>query len=615
MIKGWIKKNRIQATGIRGNRGFSLIELIIAMAIMTLLITPILINLGQSLQVSAQAKEKQYAVDNANLVMDYFQRTSLTNLDKGSSEDGVDYDSTKVTHHDSTSGAPIQCDLCQVGSDGSVTTIGQVSYNATDFALDPVELGRAKNEYDRTVILDDLNNKILAANKQVVYTFKRDNIPDDFELRADGSAVHYNADTPRHIDKIVVEDHKVGSTAISNYQDPNVINHGNVQDLDSDKVAIVEGYATTYDQKFESDMVSQMMEIVTNKYYEGLKSEDPAARAKAEQDYETYTNQLQDYFESIRDNRSSMTRLIKVSSTGVLKAGTTKDEIDHYHVSVDIYYQAEFTFDGVHVGGANNTNYPGQFHYPVYSKNFYTSTPPDIYLYYEPFIQDTSKNRVWYSYNDYIAVYGDQYTSGTTQNNKVKDPSNLYLIKAEKNWQSTGNVSTQDPTRMTSDVFYTTRNGVPYPVQIYVNWIKDKSTTADVEPMHIYANFDIRYNEIGNSTAYKKYNGKYIIDNYIEDATKYAGISGTDDQVSTSGLKQFRTDYFKQDMSETSPNLNAPVMNLADSNQENVKYTDGYILPYLEYSSQSSRLYSITVELVKKSNGEVTTFTGAKGAD
>ena len=65
------------------NKGFSLIELIIAVAVMAILITPIIRSVAQTLNNSASAKERQYVNDNAELVMEYFKKNSVEDLVSG----------------------------------------------------------------------------------------------------------------------------------------------------------------------------------------------------------------------------------------------------------------------------------------------------------------------------------------------------------------------------------------------------------------------------------------------------------------------------------------------------------------------------------------------------
>lgn len=69
------------------NKGFSLIELIIAVAVMAILITPIIRSVAQTLNNSASAKERQYVNDNAELVMEYFKKNSVEDLVSGKVQD------------------------------------------------------------------------------------------------------------------------------------------------------------------------------------------------------------------------------------------------------------------------------------------------------------------------------------------------------------------------------------------------------------------------------------------------------------------------------------------------------------------------------------------------
>ena len=57
------------------NKGFSLVELVVAIAVLSILITPIINKLVASLKLSARAKESQYAYQNAAYVYDYFDKT------------------------------------------------------------------------------------------------------------------------------------------------------------------------------------------------------------------------------------------------------------------------------------------------------------------------------------------------------------------------------------------------------------------------------------------------------------------------------------------------------------------------------------------------------------
>ena len=66
------------------NKGFTLIEIIIAIAILTVLLVPIMRQFTQTLETSRRAKELQYINENAAYVLEMSQRTDLSNIASGS---------------------------------------------------------------------------------------------------------------------------------------------------------------------------------------------------------------------------------------------------------------------------------------------------------------------------------------------------------------------------------------------------------------------------------------------------------------------------------------------------------------------------------------------------
>ena len=136
------------------NKGFSLIELIIAVAVMAILITPIIRSVAQTLNNSASAKERQYVNDNAELVMEYFKKNSVEDLVSGKVQD--------PTLQISTIG-PEQTKQCMIVQNGAAsgTSTDYVEYKVRKYTLADEHLGRKKTTYSRTVIVDDLNNKLL----------------------------------------------------------------------------------------------------------------------------------------------------------------------------------------------------------------------------------------------------------------------------------------------------------------------------------------------------------------------------------------------------------------------------------------------------------------------
>ena len=62
------------------NKGISLVELLIAVAVMALLISPIILQTAATLNTSADSKERQYAVESAEEVIEYFRKTDSKDI-------------------------------------------------------------------------------------------------------------------------------------------------------------------------------------------------------------------------------------------------------------------------------------------------------------------------------------------------------------------------------------------------------------------------------------------------------------------------------------------------------------------------------------------------------
>ena len=142
---------------IRNNKGISLIDIMIAIAVLAILITPIILQVVTTIDTSAKAKEKQYVVDSATSVMEYFKQSSITDIKSGRNVEGLVEISSPST--DISQGV----DTCKIFVNGSDTG-ATVEYNYTDYNLASDNLGRAKKQYDRAVVMTDLANKLLAGN-------------------------------------------------------------------------------------------------------------------------------------------------------------------------------------------------------------------------------------------------------------------------------------------------------------------------------------------------------------------------------------------------------------------------------------------------------------------
>lgn len=446
------------------NSGFSLIEVVIAVAILGLLITPILTQIIQSTNTGRKAKERQAAVENAEYVMNFIQRTDKEELDIMSSSGVSDISITGFSKK--TNADKVTCELVDV--DGNLLTT--VEYNAYIYTLDNTKLGPKSNEYTRKAILDDLSSCVLGkkdsadVNKryEILYdssAYSDSLKADGFILTNEGSITHTNSDGL--VDKIVC----VPSTGdyTKDYVNPNNVNIGFIQDLDATKVAIIQSVASNFDKQASDSIFTQKMDF--------LKATNPDEWKKQVTGI-TGTNTF--------SNDAPACRYIHISNTA---HKNLSDKIDYYEVTCDVAYYDNFT-----VGGSGAE---AKLKYTAFAKKFYTSKAPDVFFYYEPYVPDETDK--YYTTNDFIEFYND----ADTQNAKV------YLLKPDKN-QLEGtdyaDVYTGGATPERQYICYNTEiagNLVPVNINLSVSLKSGESIDAAVpghkDVMTIYTNMSLNY--------------------------------------------------------------------------------------------------------------------------
>ena len=129
------------------NKGFSLIEIIIAVAILSILLTPIIKQFANSLETSRKAKALQEANETAVREVEEFQSFSKEELDKKYPDKCVEYKKTATLVD--TDGVPL--------TTGATPT---VDYTVYKYTLDDNKIGAKNDVYNNTVLLDDLSNKV-----------------------------------------------------------------------------------------------------------------------------------------------------------------------------------------------------------------------------------------------------------------------------------------------------------------------------------------------------------------------------------------------------------------------------------------------------------------------
>ena len=631
------------------NKGLSLIDVIIAVAVLSILISPIIGQIITTVDTSSRAKERQYVIDDADKVMDYFRSKSIKEL----SETGYKGDSVtikSVTPYPCSATPWVYDDVDSSKSDMPDEETDDVSYDVTEYELGTYDdatntispfviLGREKNNYTRIVYLDDLNNEILSKGWKVIYDFnkpeysesKQKLIDEGFEITTEGSAVKYDDDG--HISDIVCID-----KSNTSYVNPNAATPI-ITDIDSQKMAIIQGDASTVDNQFQNDFIGNMMSIVQKK----KKKLENIKLPNGQTQYEYYMDRdnLNEAFDNARES-NDFYRLIKltVKADGIVNNKPTK-----YRVKCEVFYKAQYVFLEESFGTDTDNE---KFRYTVFDQTFNTTEPPDVLFIYEPFVKKTDDTVFSYADTDYIFISSDSYTSGAKvvtddeSGETIKyDPSKVYLIKADSSWAeevvNKANLGgtqyddgvdrsiSEDKKRNDTDptgqnyynYFYRTVGGSNVPVSLNINQIKD-STDATALPLQIVTNITWRPND---DTAYE--------DGGTSDANpllnKAVSVDGTD-------YRQYDLSAHTGDSNMPNPGLSATESlagypSRTDGNRINsIEYPDdtefddrdAIICPTLD-TVEYGRLYSMTVryhnEDRETEQNVYTYFTGAKGAD
>ena len=588
------------------NKGFSLIEIIIAVAILSILLTPIIHQFANSLETSRKAKALQEANETAVYEMEEFQSYSKEKLDEKYAAD----DPGNVTQHEvEVKLIDMQDDTADV--DHPTKTI---KYNVYKYKLPDCEIGAKKDKYTNVVTLDDLASKVRACggegsgttNYKVAYDLTestRAKYGDDFKLTNEGTVVRYNAEG--FIDAVVCTSRNPGGSAVQYVEDANDTNLGYMQDLNKDTDALVLGGISSYDSEAYSALFSKAMDH--------LREVDPRSWKQA------LLN---------KDNESILTAQSDANTDRLIKIHMdkeTKDDKDIYSVKVDVYYYYKYSLhpssSNEEIKDTNGNQFEDIITYTIFSQKFYTEKDsgrvPNIYFEYQPYCVSGQDAKVIYKENDYILF-----------DNKV-DGCKLYLYKpyrdqmnasADETAYDTYNDAKKDgfvyytdskmETRVKIHLASTSEDNVP-------SYDKDGKLKADsLVPVrtYIYTNLDIG--------GYKEGATSYEIQYVKEDgSTAKKNIPS-----------QFISDDFGGMFTFSGKSVN-PVLNditprekLANKYEEKKEDADGNVSTVeserqvlntlADDTRKAERLYTITVVMRPNSNTLNTVrLSGAKGAN
>ncbi len=597
---------------IKNNKGISLVDLMIAIAVLALLLVPIILHTVTTINTSAKAKEKQYVIDSATAVMEYFNQSSLDDIKSNKNVTGlVNISTAPVYHRVGGTGAetPIRCYIFVNGS----PTTDYVDYNATDFIIDDVQLGRAKNTYSRAVVMTDLANRLKSGEThskkryEIDYNVKSSNeggtpaqanvynllnnkstTIGDFEILSDHSAVIF--DHPNQNDRHIV---CVNCKEVTDsYVDPNAVSLGNIQDLDADKIAIIEGDETKLDHRFESDLVSKILDYASRNA--GVISEDILTNT---------SNLNSTILGLIRNESNTFSRMLYVSVLRMVDA-TGKE---YYNVKCDVTYYVSFSDTTFKIFNGSNS---GKVTYNVMNRDFYTTEPPDVFMVYEPFITDSSGTNTNYAYKDYICIKSDPYTSGYEDG---YDPSKIYLVKPDENFQKTkanwrpAGLSTTALLQSENMYYSKTSTGFA-PVEININQIKGSVRYPDGTVISYNADECLPLQVVTNITSYKVGNDYYPKGLHSDSSdSNDIGILNSGQFSITSSVGS------NPSIDAVEGNRVAYTENISSVLDSDGNPAESIVTPDKE-SNFDGKLYNITV-MYRSPSGETTYLTGAKGAE
>lgn len=426
------------------NKGFGIAEIVIAITILTLLLTPVLRQLTNTMATNRKAKEQQYAVENAEYVLQYVQTSSLDEL--GNTEDtSGDVYCVDKTISDGLEGNEAK-HICSIyvkeGSSVNAVAEQTIEYSTFEYELNEAKLGSRNTAYSRTVVLDDIANRIKTLELQTtedsdadgnldVYTYSisynNEAAAEGFTLTTEGSMVQY--DENGYVVAIVCEKSR-GQSSV----DPNQLNMGNMHNFDYTQMALINGYTTDYDEQAANDFYAEAMDILKN-------SDEPtdvdrwqqAISGGAQLDTSVYLD--------------GMKKLTTLSITD-------NEAEKYYEVKVTVVY--ENTIGSTFVQKSYDNVYGQKFYY----EDEDNKVPPEVYFEYQPistgYVDRADEYSITYVYDDYILI-----------DNQVKD-AKIYLVKPK--WDQARifayevndlDAIAADDTADAEDVYYYITDGTP----------------------------------------------------------------------------------------------------------------------------------------------------------
>lgn len=345
------------------NKGITMVEIMIAIAVFAILLIPIVRGLISSMDSSTQSKELQYRNDYAEDILEYIKTDSIPNILTG--------DYLKIN-----------------GSTDVTTTQDKFWWNTTTNAW----VSESAPGVDKTTISYDsyqIQGKVRLGTKHTLYSYV---VSIDNQYYATQATWDSNRDGKIDADDVIVDRNGDGIKDEKDiYLNPNDLKLGIVEDLDNTKVAVFDGKVlanrdTSVMAEFQSRIVSIMRE------------KDP-------NEYKIYMSQATGY--NLMDN---VTRVIRVEVSG--------DATNGYIVSMILDYIDD---NETYLGGPKNFNVNTNYISQPIDTLYYQDELPNIYLMYNP-----CRYNGYYMDDDYIVFDCTGITDDTEVTAFVVESAEMY---------------------------------------------------------------------------------------------------------------------------------------------------------------------------------------------
>lgn len=135
----------------KNNKGFSLIEVIIAVAVFAILIVPLTSQLISAVNINKKSTKKQYAIDKAEQIMESFKTADMSSsaisIPDGNSTGSYNFTCTSETTKT---------------TDNEIAGIKKVNYTVKTYTCNDISIGGNYAKYGCTVTVSDLAQQVAA---------------------------------------------------------------------------------------------------------------------------------------------------------------------------------------------------------------------------------------------------------------------------------------------------------------------------------------------------------------------------------------------------------------------------------------------------------------------